>query len=62
MTRSLTVRVIVGLAVGLVVWFMLISLVNGLTNIEVAAILVISTAAAVATFIGLGRTGRMHTR
>ena len=58
MMQNLTLRVLIGAAVGVAVWFILTRAISGITNVEVVVILILAVAAAVATIVGLGRKGR----
>ncbi|WP_270886181.1 hypothetical protein [Pedococcus sp. 5OH_020] len=61
MIQNLTLRLIIGVAVGVDVWFILLQpmhLGGGITNVEVAIVLVLAAAATVAATVGLGRKSR----
>jgi hypothetical protein len=61
MIQNLTLRIIVGVAVGVAAWFVLLRLLSiggGITNDELIVVAVLAVAATIATVIGLGRNAR----
>ena len=58
MIHNLTLRILIGVAVGVAAWLIVLQLLHlggGITNVEVVIALVLALAAGVASTIGLGR-------
>lgn len=65
MIQNLTLRVIIGVAVGVAAWFLVLHLLllgGGLDTVELVVVFAAAAAAMVATTIGLGRKPREPTQ